>query len=96
MLAVAGRSFASRASASQVRAAGLPDFVSESVAEHFRSSARYSKSPASWRRAARRLQSGAANAVLFDLDRYARTFERVIREAWDAHSSGHVIRNAAS
>ena len=35
VLAVAGRSFAARASASQVRAAGLPEFVAESVADYF-------------------------------------------------------------
>lgn len=96
VLAVAGRSFASRASASQVHAAGLPDFVSESVAEHFTKLRALLEEPRLVAEGRRRLQSGAANAVLFDLDRYARTFERVVREAWDAHPSGHVIRNAAS
>jgi protein O-GlcNAc transferase len=86
VLAVAGRSFASRASASQVRAAGLPDFVSESVPEHFTKLRALLDEPQLLAEGARRLRSGAANAALFDLDRYARTFERVIREAWDAHN----------
>jgi predicted O-linked N-acetylglucosamine transferase (SPINDLY family) len=86
VLAVAGRSFASRASASQVRAAGLPDFVSESVAEHFTKLHALLEEPRLLAEGAGRLQSGAAHAALFDLDRYARTFERVIREAWDAHN----------
>jgi len=96
VLAVAGRSFASRASASQVRAAGLSDFVAESVAEQFTRLRALLEEPRLLAEGRRRLQHGAAGAALFDLDRYARTFERVIRAAWDAHASEPLIRNAAS
>ncbi len=91
MLAVAGRSFAARASASQVRAAGLPDFVADGVADYFLKLRALIDEPRLLAEAARRLQGGAAKAALFDLDRYARTFERVIHDAWD-----DFCRNAVS
>jgi predicted O-linked N-acetylglucosamine transferase (SPINDLY family) len=82
VLTAAGRSFAARASASQVRAAGLPDFVAESVADYFLKLRTYVDQPRLLAEAAVRLQSGVANTSLFDLDRYARTFEHVIHDAW--------------
>ena len=85
VLALAGRSFASRASASQVHAAGLPEFVSESITQHFTKLRALLEEPRLLAEARQRLQGGASTAALFDIDRYARTFERVIRQAWDAH-----------
>jgi predicted O-linked N-acetylglucosamine transferase (SPINDLY family) len=82
VLAAAGRSFASRASASQVRAAGLPDFVSDGLPAHFAKLEELLESPQRVSDAARRLAQGAATAPLFDLDGYARAFERAIEGAW--------------
>jgi predicted O-linked N-acetylglucosamine transferase (SPINDLY family) len=91
VLAVAGRSFAARASASQVRAAGLPDFVAGSVADYFLKLRAYMDDPRFLSEAAGRLRDGTADAPLFDLDRYTRTFERVIHDTWN-----DFCRNAAS
>jgi predicted O-linked N-acetylglucosamine transferase (SPINDLY family) len=61
----------------------LPDFVAESVTDYFLKLRAYVDEPRLLADAARRLQSGVAGAPLFDLDRYARTFERVIHDAWN-------------
>ena len=84
VLAAAGRSFASRASASQVRAAGLPDFVSDGLAEHFAKLDGLLESPRRMTEAANRLAQNRATAPLFDLDGYARAFERAVESAWTA------------
>jgi predicted O-linked N-acetylglucosamine transferase (SPINDLY family) len=84
VLAAAGRSFASRASASQVRAAGLPDLVSDGLPEQFAKLEGLLESPQRFSEAARRLAQGVAIAPLFDLDGYARAFERAVESAWAA------------
>jgi predicted O-linked N-acetylglucosamine transferase (SPINDLY family) len=84
VLAVSGRSFASRASASQVRAAGMPDFVSDSLAEHFAKLEGLLASPRQMSDAGRRLAQNMETAPLFDLDGYARAFERAVEQAWTA------------
>ena len=84
VLAVAGRSFASRASASQVCAAGLPDLVSYGLAEHVAKLDALLGSPQRLTDAAQRLAQTAGTSPLFDLDGYARAFERAIEGAWVA------------
>jgi predicted O-linked N-acetylglucosamine transferase (SPINDLY family) len=81
VLAVSGRSFASRASASQVRAAGLPDFVCAGLGEHFAKLDGLLRSPRAISDAAHRLTRNVATAPLFDLDGYARAFGRAIQSA---------------
>jgi len=82
VLACAGRSFSSRASASQVLAAGLPDLVVTDLDAYVRKAVELARDPAGLRAIGARLRERRASLPLFDLDRYARAFEAAVEHAW--------------
>lgn len=82
VLAIAGRSFASRASASQVHAAGLSDLVVTDLDAYVKKAVALARDPAGLRAIGVRLREQRASLPLFDLDRYAREFEAAIEYAW--------------
>ncbi len=77
-----GRTFASRASASQVRAAGLGGLVAHDLEGYVRIAVEFARDPARLRALTTRLRERRDTLPLFDLDRYARQFEAAVERAW--------------
>jgi predicted O-linked N-acetylglucosamine transferase (SPINDLY family) len=87
-VSIEGRTFAARASASQLRAAGLEALVAGSVDDYVRIADRLIANPGTLRALAERLRAAAAQTPLFDMDRYTRAFERAIEGAVEARCAG--------
>jgi predicted O-linked N-acetylglucosamine transferase (SPINDLY family) len=82
VLAWAGRSFASRASASQVIAAGLPELVATSREDYVARAIALGNDRPRLAAMAARLRAARDTLPLFDLDRYTRAFEAAVERAW--------------
>jgi predicted O-linked N-acetylglucosamine transferase (SPINDLY family) len=82
VLAWAGRSFASRASASQVIAAGLPELVVMSRDEYVTRGITLGNDRPQLAAMAAKLRATRDTLPLFDLDRYTRAFEAAVERAW--------------
>jgi predicted O-linked N-acetylglucosamine transferase (SPINDLY family) len=82
VLARAGRSFASRASASQVIAAGLPELAVTSRDDYVKLAIALGNDRPRLAAMAAKLRATRDALPLFDLDRYTRTFEAAIEHAW--------------
>jgi len=82
VLAGAGRSFASRASASQVIAAGFPELVAHSRADYIARAIELGNDRPRLATMAARLRAARDTLPLFDLDRYTRAFEEALERAW--------------
>ena len=82
VLAAAGRSFASRASASQVIAAGFPELVTSSRADYVALAVELGNDRPRLAEMAARLRASRDTLPLFDLDRYTRAFEEALERAW--------------
>ncbi|MEO8485586.1 MAG: tetratricopeptide repeat protein [Betaproteobacteria bacterium] len=87
VLTAAGRSFASRASASQVLAAGLPELVVASREEYVARAIVLGNDRPRLAAMAEQLRATRDTLPLFDLDRYARAFEAAIERAWSETSA---------
>jgi len=83
VLAQAGRTFAARASASMVVAAGMPDFVVATLDDYLRSAVALGRDRARLAEARRRLVANRTVAPWFDLDAYAREFGDAVERAWN-------------
>jgi predicted O-linked N-acetylglucosamine transferase (SPINDLY family) len=82
VLAWAGRSFASRASASQVIAAGLPELVATSRDDYVTRAIALGNDRPRLAAMAAKLRATRDTLPLFDLDRYTRAFEAAVERAW--------------
>jgi predicted O-linked N-acetylglucosamine transferase (SPINDLY family) len=82
VLALAGRSFAARASASQVIAAGLPELVVASRDDYVALAIALGNDRPRLAALAERLRTNRDALPLFDMDRYTRAFEAAIERAW--------------
>ncbi len=82
VLTEAGRSFASRASASQVVAAGLPELVTTSLDDYVATAVELGRHPAQLRELAERLRAARRVRPYFDLDGFTRRFEAAVERAW--------------
>ena len=82
VLTIAGRSMAARASAAQVRAASLAELVAGSSTEY--ESLAQALSRDRWRldSLASRLRRDGSASTLFDMQRYARSFEAALDRIW--------------
>ena len=80
VITVDGRSFAGRASASQVIAAGLPHLVARDLDDYRARAARLLADPA-WREDCRARAAAARAAALFDMDAYAARFGALLDDA---------------
>lgn len=78
----AGHTFAARASASQVRAAGLADLVVDDLDGYVRTAVSLARDRASLGAITSGLRERRASLPLFDLEGYARSFEAAIERAW--------------
>ncbi|HUH91968.1 MAG TPA: tetratricopeptide repeat protein [Casimicrobiaceae bacterium] len=88
LVTLAGRTLASRIAGSQLGAAGLPELVTGSLSEYEALASRLATEPATLKLYRDRLIAARFSSPLFDLARYARDFEHVIRIAWQDYVAG--------
>ena len=79
VLTLAGRSMAARASASQVRAAGLPELIATSHRDYESIALGLGRERAGLQALTSRLRSEGRAGALFDMDAYARRFETALQ-----------------
>jgi len=77
-----GASFASRASASQLRAAGLPSLIAGSASEYVAIAQRLMRDASLLQSLKQQLRVRTGTNPLFDTIRYARCFEESVKSAW--------------
>ena len=82
LVTLAGETLASRIAGSQLRAGGLPELVTGSLAEYEALALKLATEPALLQLYRERLVAARHTSPLFDIAGYARDFERVMRAAW--------------
>jgi predicted O-linked N-acetylglucosamine transferase (SPINDLY family) len=85
VVTLAGRSVAGRASASQVRAVGLPELIAATLDEYEARVRALARDRAELARITGRLRTECRGSALFDMGRYARSFEDGLLELWARH-----------
>jgi predicted O-linked N-acetylglucosamine transferase (SPINDLY family) len=95
VLTLAGRSFASRASGSQLIAAGLPELVAENIEQYESLAVALARDAGRRREIAEHLRKNRQTLRLFDMDRYARTFADALTNAWNQRFNAGAIAPAA-
>ncbi len=83
VLTCRGIGFAARVAASQLAAAGLPDLVTQSLAEYEALALRLVTDSTALRGLRERLQRDGARSALFDSDRSRRSLEAVYARMWE-------------
>ena len=78
VLTIAGRSMASRASASQVRAAGLPEMIANSHQDYESIALALARERGELQNLTARLRSQGPTSALFDMTSYAKRFENAL------------------
>jgi len=84
VLTIAGRTFAARASASQLAAMGLDELIASDLDDYARIAIDLLADRERLASITERVRSPAARQPLFDMQRYAEEFTRVIFEGWRA------------
>ncbi|MEP7183655.1 MAG: tetratricopeptide repeat protein [Betaproteobacteria bacterium] len=95
VLTCAGDALASRLAGSQLRAAGLPELVTESAAAYEALAVGLARDRGRLAALRARLATNRATAPLFDMRRYSREFEDVVLQAWSDHLAGGAVPAAA-
>lgn len=98
VLTLEGATFSSRVAASQLKAIGLPELVTQNVSDYEAAAGMLATSPARLAGLRERLARHRATAPLFDTARFARHLESAFHAMWDRHRRGVVpgpIRIAA-
>jgi len=85
VLTCSGETMASRIAGSQLQAIGLPELVTESLAEYEALALRLAREPASLAALRARLAANRHTHPLFDMARYTRDFEALLLHTWDEH-----------
>ena len=88
VLTQAGRTFASRASASQVIAAGQPELAAASLQEYVDIAVALGRDRPRLRETSLQLRANRSLKPFFDADAYARAFEAAIERAWAETPAG--------
>ncbi|MEX2642009.1 MAG: tetratricopeptide repeat protein [Acetobacterales bacterium] len=88
VVALKGRHFASRVSASVLQAHGLGQLVAESLDEFHALASRIAGDATERRRLRARIAETREGAPLFDPDRFARGIERLYAAMWERHAAG--------
>ncbi len=88
VLTCAGDTFASRVAGSLLRAAGLPELVTGSLADYAELAQALASDPARLAVLSRRLQDQRMSAPLFDVRRYTLDLETLYRGMWRRHTDG--------
>jgi predicted O-linked N-acetylglucosamine transferase (SPINDLY family) len=84
----AGEAFAGRVAASMVRAAGLPELVTQSLEDYQALALRLAGDPALLQSIRRKLADNRASCALFDGDRFRRGIEAAYTTMWDIYRRG--------
>ncbi|HWA44898.1 MAG TPA: tetratricopeptide repeat protein [Hypericibacter adhaerens] len=88
VVALEGSHYASRVSASVLRAVGLPELVARSREEYAALALRYARDPAGLAALKAKLAANRRSSPLFDTDRFLRNLERAYRAMWRRHAAG--------
>ncbi len=88
VLTCSGETFASRVAGSLLRAIGLPELVTTSLAEYEAAAVRLAGNPAELKALRDRLAKNRLTMPLFDSARYTRHLERAYRMMWDRYARG--------
>jgi protein O-GlcNAc transferase len=86
VLTLSGRSMAARASASQLRAAGLPELVATSLEQYEAIALSLADDRARLAQLTTGLRASGHARALFDMQRYAREFEAMLLRIWREHA----------
>lgn len=95
VLTCAGTSFAGRVAGSLLRAAGLPELVTASLAEYEALALELARSGGRLAELRARLERNRASAALFDGDRFRRHIESAYRTMWETRQRGEQPRSFA-
>jgi predicted O-linked N-acetylglucosamine transferase (SPINDLY family) len=87
VVTLCGRSVAGRASASQVRAVGLPELVAPTLGDYETLARGLARDRGALARITGRLRTQCRASALFDMQRYARAFEDGLLELWRGRST---------
>ena len=88
VLTQAGDAFAARMAGSLLRAAGLPELITESAADYEGKASELAQSPEKIRGLRHRLAENRATTPLFDTDRFTRHLEAAYTGMWARYESG--------
>ena len=92
VLTCPGDSFASRVTASLLRAAGLPELIVPSFEEYERRGVHLATHPTELKAIRDKWAAQRTTCALFDTKRFVRNLERAYRLIWDDHSAGQAPR----
>jgi len=95
LLAVYGSTFVSRAAASALAAAGLPDLVCKDVESYESTAISLARDPAALNKLRRQLEDTRETSALFDVDRFRRNFEAGLEYIVEAAASGRRPENVS-
>ena len=88
LLTCRGNAFAGRVAASLLKAAGLPELVTDSLADYEALALRLANDPATLRGIRDRLAANRMTCPLFDTDRFRRGIEAAYLRMWEAWQRG--------
>jgi predicted O-linked N-acetylglucosamine transferase (SPINDLY family) len=87
-----GRTFAGRVAASLLSAIGLPELVTESLADYEALALKLAREPGTLGAIRKKLESNRRGAPLFDSARFCRDIERAYLQMWELHRRGEAPR----
>ncbi|HYT95747.1 MAG TPA: tetratricopeptide repeat protein [Casimicrobiaceae bacterium] len=82
-----GESFASRASASQLQAVGLPELIADNLDQYGEIARTLATNPTRLTEIKRSLADTRSRSSLFDMEAYTRAFETAVVQAYESHAS---------
>jgi predicted O-linked N-acetylglucosamine transferase (SPINDLY family) len=88
LVTLRGETFVSRVAASLLAAVGLPELITDSLADYEALALKLARTPALLAAIREKLQAGRATAPLFDTDRFRRHIESAYLTMYERHLSG--------
>ena len=88
VITCAGETFAGRVAGSLLRAVGLPELVTSSLAEYEALAGQYASKPERLEQIRERLRANRLSAPLFDSGRFARHLEAAFEGMWQRYQRG--------
>ena len=95
VLTCLGRGFAGRVAASQLRALGIPELVTESLTNYEAAALLLAQAPEELAGLRQRVEAGRRTAPLFDMARLARDIETAFTEMLRLYDAGEAPRGFA-
>jgi predicted O-linked N-acetylglucosamine transferase (SPINDLY family) len=92
LLTMAGETFPSRVAASLLRALGLPELITRSLADYHETALRLARNAGLLAALRERLEAGRKESQVFNADGFARNLEKAYRTMWEIHASGEAPR----